>query len=102
MVKAKFYVNALLTDLKDTGADLRSINDWSGNLISQTVCFAKIMSTIVGKTAQLPKVIVSKIENLAAVYTNLVINFEQCAQKLLINAAFDAAEDIAQFTVCAY
>lgn len=27
VVKAKFYVNALLTDLKDTGADLRSIND---------------------------------------------------------------------------
>lgn len=65
-------MNALLTDLKDIGADLRSINNCSGKLISQTVCYAKIMSTIVGKTAQLPAAIVSKIENSVAVFTNLV------------------------------
>lgn len=89
-------------DLKATGKDLRSIDDCSGNYISQTVCYAKIMSTILGKTAQLPAEIVSKIENSVAVLTNLVINFERCAQKFLTNAAFNAVEDIAQFTVCAY
>lgn len=48
------------------------------------------MGTIVGKTAHFPAAIVSKIENSVAVFTNLVLNFEQCAQKLLINAAFCA------------
>ncbi|XP_050301324.1 uncharacterized protein LOC126739609 [Anthonomus grandis grandis] len=103
--KAQSYVDDALNNAKAMETSIASldtdIDNCSGNAIKKAKCYAKIIEEIAKDTSSAPQHIVEDVAKATALVTEIIPTLETCSINQVKKAGEDAAEDVANFAICA-
>lgn len=105
VVEARDDVNKALESAKQIEQDLNTIDtdidNCNGNKWKQAKCFAKIIEKIAKDTKEAPQKIIENAGKVVNLIATFVPRVEACILDKLKGAGKDAAEDVAEFAICA-